>query len=58
MRSGGEMITDRNKYTMHKGNMRGKPGKNWMGCGDCEWIVGNGRFKGEAISARVWKLAG
>ena len=41
------MITDRNKYTMPKGNMRGKPGENWMDYGGCGWIVGNGRFEGE-----------
>jgi hypothetical protein len=52
------MITDRNKYTMPKGNMRGKPGENWMDCRDCERIVGNGRFKGEVLSAAVGKLAG
>ena len=45
------MITDRNKYTMPKGNMRAKPGENWPDCSDCGRIVGNGRFRGKAIPA-------
>ena len=45
------MITNRNKYTMPKGNMRGNTRENRMDYRECGEIAGNGRFNGKVVSA-------